>query len=112
VLNKTPPDVSSGVVIAMQLLSTLQTLKLVTITVVLMREPTLTVATPLAGVRRSHVIHLNTVFFSFVFDVALKFTECPLLELAGVRDTLSDMFQVLERNRRTIVLNGFADECF
>ena len=96
----------------MQLLSTLQTLKLVTITVVLMREPTLTVATPLAGVRRSHVIHLNTVFFSFVFDVALKFTECPLLELAGVRDTLSDMFQVLERNRRSIVLNGFADECF
>ncbi len=43
----------------MQLLSTLQTLKLVTITVVLMREPTLTVATPLAGVSRSHVIHVE-----------------------------------------------------
>ena len=96
----------------MQLLSTLQTLKLVTLPVILMSESTLTMATPLAGVGRGHVVYANTVFFGLVFDVALKFTECPLLELAGVRDTLSDVFQVLERNRCTVVFIGFSDECF
>ena len=41
-LDKTPPDVPSGVVIAVQLLPAFQTLELVTITVVLVREPALT----------------------------------------------------------------------
>ena len=80
-LNKTPPDVPSGVVIRVQLFSTIQALELITITVVLVRESTLTVTTPLAGVGRSHVIYVATVFLGFVFDVALEFTERPLLEL-------------------------------
>ena len=81
VLNKTPPDVPSGVVIAVQLLSTLQALELTTIPIILVREPTLAVATPLASICRCNVIHVDTVFFGLVFDVALKFTERPLLEL-------------------------------
>ena len=80
-LNKTPPDVPSGVVIRVQLFSTIQALELITITVVLVRESTLTVTTPLTRVRRSHIIHVDVVFFGFVFDVALEFTERPLLEL-------------------------------
>ena len=111
-LNKSPPDVPSGVVIAVQLLSAFQTLELVTVTVVLVRESTLTVTTPLRRICRSHVIYVDTVFLGLVFDVALQFTERPLLELAGVRDTLSDMLQILGRNRRTIVFNGFSNECF
>jgi hypothetical protein len=65
----------------MQLLSTVQTLELVTVTGVLVRESTLAVTTPLAGIGRSHVIHVNTVFFGFVCDVALELTKRPLLEL-------------------------------
>ena len=49
--------------------------------------------TSLTRVRRSHVIYIDTVFLGLVFDVALKFTERPLLELRGVRDTLADMLQ-------------------
>ena len=49
--------------------------------------------TSLTRVRRSHVIYIDTVFLGLVFDVALKFTERPLLELGGVRDTLADMLQ-------------------
>ena len=74
-----------------------------------MSEPTLAVTAPLTRVRWSHVIHVDTALFGFVFDVALDFAERSLLELTGVRDVLSDMFQVLERNRRTIVLNGFSN---
>ncbi len=87
----------------MQLFSALQALELVTITVVLVRESTLTVTTPLARVRRSNIVHVDAVFFGFVRDVALEFAERPLLELTGVRDALTDMLQVLERNRRAIV---------
>jgi hypothetical protein len=112
VLNKTPPNIPSGVVIAVQLLSAFQALELVTVTVVLVRESTLPVTTPLAGVGRSHVIYVDTVFFGFVFDVPLEFTERPLLELVGVRNTLADMLQILERNRRAIVLRSFSNECF
>jgi hypothetical protein len=82
--DRTPPDVPSGVGIAVQLLSTLQTLKFVIVTVVLVGEPTLTVTTPLAGVDRSHVIHVDTIFLDLVFDVSLEFTERPLMELRGV----------------------------
>ena len=64
----------------MQLLSALQTLTLVTITVVLVREPTLTVTAPLTRVRRIHVVHVDAVFFGFILNVALKFLERPLLE--------------------------------
>jgi len=68
--------------------------------------------TSLTRVRRSHVIYIDTVFLGLVFDVALKFTERLLLELGGVRDTLADMLQVLERNCRTVVFNGFSDKRF
>jgi hypothetical protein len=81
VLNKTPPDVPSGVVIAVQLLSTLQALELITIPIILMSEPTPAVTTSLAGICRCNVVHVDTVFFSLVFNVALKFTERPLLKL-------------------------------
>ena len=81
VLNKTPPDVPSSVVITVQLLSTLQALELITIPIILMSEPTPAVATSLAGICRCNVVYVDTVFFGFVFDVALKFTERPLLKL-------------------------------
>ena len=68
VLNKTPPDVPSSVVIAVQLLPALQTPELVAIAVVLMCEPTLAVTTPLRCVGRGHVVHLNPIFFGFVFE--------------------------------------------
>ena len=80
-LDKTPPDIPSGVVIAVQLLPAFQTLELVTITVVLVREPALTVTAPLTRVLRCNIIHVDAVFFGFVFDMALEFTERPLLEL-------------------------------
>lgn len=78
-LNKTPPNVPGGVVIAVQLFSTLQTLKLITVTVVLVREPTLAVTTPLTRVCRIHVVHVDSVFFGFVFDVSVEFSKRPLL---------------------------------
>jgi len=81
VLNKTPPDIPSGVIIAVQLFSALQTLELITVTVVLVCKTTLTVTTLLTRVRWIHVIHAYAVFFGFVFDVALDFPERPLLEL-------------------------------
>ena len=109
-LNKTPPDIPSGVIVGVEFLPTLQALELVTITVVLVREPTLRVTAPLRRVGRCNIVHLDAVFFSFVFDVALEFTERPLLELRGVRDAFADVFQVLDRNRRTIVLNGFTND--
>jgi hypothetical protein len=112
VLNKSPPDVPSSVIVGVQLLPAFQTLKPVTVTVMLVRESALTVTTSLAGIGRSHVIYVNTVFFGFVLDVTPKLTERPLLELAGVRDAVSDMFQVLERNRHTVVFNGFSNKCF
>jgi hypothetical protein len=81
VLDKTPPDVPGGVVIAVELLPTLQTRKLITLSIVLVSESTFTVTTSLTRIRRSHVVQVDTVFFSFVFDVAVEFTERPLLEL-------------------------------
>jgi len=62
VLNKTPPDVPSGVVIAVQLLSALQALKLITITIVFMREPALAMTATLRSVRRGDIVHVDTVF--------------------------------------------------
>ena len=47
VLDKTPPDIPSGVVIRVEFFSTLQALELVTIAVVLVREPALAVTAPL-----------------------------------------------------------------
>ena len=90
-LDKTPPDIPSGVVIAVQLFTALLTLKLLTITVVLVREPTLPVTTSLTRVSRRNVVHLNTVFFGLVIDVPLEFPKRPLLELTRVRDTPTNM---------------------
>ena len=112
VLNKTPPHVPSGVVIGVQFLPTLQTLKLITIPIILMRKPTLTVTASLTRISRRNIIHVDTVLFGLVFDVSLEFAERPLLELRGVRNALADVFQVLERNGRTVVLNRFSDKCF
>jgi len=50
VLNKTPPNVSGSIVIAMQLFPTFQTLKLVTVAVVLVSESTLAVTALLRGI--------------------------------------------------------------
>jgi len=111
VLDKTPPDVTSGVVTAVRLLPAVQTLELVTVTIVLVSEPTVAVTAPLTRVRRSHVIHVDTVLLGFVFDVTLEFAERPLLELTGVRDAFPDVRQVLERDSRTIILHGFPDGC-
>ncbi|ERG93655.1 MAG: hypothetical protein J07HQW2_00088 [Haloquadratum walsbyi J07HQW2] len=65
----------------MQFFPALQALKLVTVAVVLVREPTLAVTTPLTRISRRNVFYVNTVFLGFVFDVALEFAERPLLEL-------------------------------
>jgi hypothetical protein len=83
-----------------QFLPAIQALALVTVTVILVREPEFAVTAPLRRVLRSQVVHLDIVFFGFVFDVTLEFAERLLLKLTGVRDVLTDVFQVLERNRR------------
>ena len=80
-LDKTPPNIPSGVVIAVQLFFAFQTLELVTITVAFVREPTLTVAAPLTRICRRNIVHVDSVLFGFVFDMALEFSERPLLEL-------------------------------
>ena len=90
-LNQTPPDVPSGVIIAVQLLPALQALKLVTITVVPVRESTHRVTASLTCVLRCNVIHVDTVFLGFVYDVTLQFLERPLLEFTGVQDVLADV---------------------
>jgi hypothetical protein len=90
----------------------LHALKLVTITVVLVGEPTLTVTASLTRVRRIHVVNVDTVFLGFVFDVTLELLERLLLELTGVRDSLTNVLQVLGRGSRAIVFHGFPDDCF
>ena len=80
-LDKTPPDVPSSVVIGVQFLSALQALELVSLTIPLVCESTLAVTAPLGRVGWCNIVHVDAVFFGFVFDVALKFTERPLLEL-------------------------------
>ena len=61
---------------------------------------------PLRRVSRGNIVHVDSVFFGLVFDVAVEFAECPLLELTSVRDALTNVFQILECNRRTVVLHG------
>ena len=80
-LDKTPPDVPGGVVIAVKFLSALQALELVTITVPLVSESTLTVTAPLGRVSGRNIVHVDAVLFGFLIDVALEFAERPLLEL-------------------------------
>lgn len=53
--------------------------------------------TPLRPGDWSNVIHVDGVFFCFVFDVALQLAEHPLLVLRGARDTLPAMLQILEQ---------------
>jgi len=65
----------------MQLFPTFQTLKLVTVAVVVVRESTLRVAALLGCVLWLHAIHVDAMLFGLVFDVALEFTERPPLEL-------------------------------
>ena len=77
-----------------------------------MREPALAMTAMLRSVRRGDIVHVDTVFLGLVIDVTLQFLESPLLELTGVRDALSDVRQILERDSRTIVLNGFPNDCF
>jgi len=89
-LDKTPPDIPSGIVISVDFRPALQTLELITITGILVREPTLPVTAPLTRVLRCNIIHVNTVLFGFVRDVTLEGAERPLLELRGVRDALTD----------------------
>jgi hypothetical protein len=92
VLDKPPPDVPSSVVVGVEFVLALQALKLVTITNVLVGEPALTVTVLLTRVRWLHCINQNTVLFGFVIGAFLYGAERPLLELAGVRDALTDVF--------------------
>ena len=98
-LDKTPPDIPSSVVIRVEFLSTFQSLELVTITIILMCELTIRVATPLTRVRWLHYIHENPVIFGLVYGELLYRVERPLLGLP----TFADVLQVLERNHRTVV---------
>ena len=85
-LDELPPDIPGGIVVGMELFPALLALELVPSTVVLVREPTFGVTAPLARIGRRNRVHVNPVFLRFVFDVALEFFECPLLELTGIRD--------------------------
>ena len=105
-LDKTLPDVPGGTIVGVQVLPTLQALELVTIAVILVREHTFAVTAPLRRVRRCNIVHADAVLFGLVFDVALEFAERLLLELRGIRDTLTDVFQILECNRSAVVLDG------
>ena len=60
VLDETPPDIPSGVVVAVEFLSALQALELVTITIILVGESALAVTTPLRRVGRSHIVLIDT----------------------------------------------------
>jgi membrane-bound lytic murein transglycosylase MltF len=58
-----------------------------------------------------HVIHSVVVLFGLVLNEFSELVECLLLEFGSARDTLSDLFQVLERHRVTIVSAGLKNQC-
>ena len=93
----------------MQLLSTIQALGFIAITIIFVRELTLTVTVSLRGVLRCNRLHFDAVFLSLVFDLALDFSQRQLLELGSVRVARRHILQSLERDGRTVVFNGFSN---
>jgi len=70
----------------------LETAKLVAIAVLLMRETTVNVTTPLTRVLWGGFLNRDTVLGSFVLGVFLNTPERPLLEFRSVRNSLSNVF--------------------
>ena len=106
-LDKPPPDVPGGIIVGVQFLFALLTLELVTSTVVLVGESALAVTTPLTRVLRLHVVDKDTVFLGLVRNVVLQLVERLLLELLSVRDAFSNLLEILNGNRITVVPSGF-----
>jgi hypothetical protein len=74
------PISGDGVVVGVVFPATLQTTKLVALSVVFMGEATVNVATPLTGVLWGDFLDSNPVLGSFVLGVLLDAPERPLLE--------------------------------
>ena len=80
------------------------------VAVLLQRIPTLRAL--LTRVLRVHRVRYDTVLLGLVLNHRLERVERPLLELLPVANPLSNPFEVLERDVRTLVAFGFFDDCF
>jgi len=65
--------------------------------------------TPLARVRGTHLLDLNTEHFGFVFDVLVQAAERPRVESLRTSHPIANIRQILERNVGTAVVTSFVE---
>src|SRR5699024_722254 len=80
------------------------------VAVTVLRKRGSTPRTPLGSVRWVDLNHRKTAFFGFVRRVVEQAAERPCVELLCVRHAVADVGQVLERDGRTPVFDGFGDK--
>jgi len=101
------PDVFRAIVVRIDFVPTLQTLKLLTFAVVFMGEATVSVRTPLARMVWFDLLNRDTAFWCFVLDVLDESTECPDMMPVSVRQSLSNIRQILKHDYVAVVDNRF-----
>lgn len=89
VLDKTPPDAPSFVVVGEKFFPMLQTLKLVGISIFFVYEAAFLMTAPLTRVGWN-IFVVEIMFSGLVFDMLLELAERPQIELDGIRNTLAD----------------------
>ncbi len=96
-----------AVVVGIDFVPTLQTLELLAVAVILVGEATVSVRTPLARVIWFDLFNCHTVFWCFVLDALDKTAEGPHMMPVSLRQSLTDIGQVLEHDYVAVMCNGF-----
>ena len=90
------PDILRGVVIRVHFVAALLAPELFTVTVVVVRKPTVRSRTALRRMVRPNLFDRDTTFWCLVFDVLIEPSKCPDMVPFRLWQPLTNVSQILE----------------